>query len=122
MSKKKDIHLGMGQTYMINHLFRLRYAWVRWLANRIYGGIYKRGKMHPIITNVGMIDSQKRFFGNVDVEDGYIITPINWAPSFSMGISSYNKRITFSVAFCEDSYDKRTIEQFLDFIFEELPQ
>jgi len=122
MTKKKDIQLGMGQTYIINQLFRLRYAWVRWLANRIYGGLYKRGKMHPIITNVGMIDSQKRYFGDVDVEDGYIITPINWAPSFSMGISSYNKRITFSIAFCEDSYDKRTIEQFLDLVFEKLPQ
>ncbi len=122
MNKKKDIYLGMGQTYMINNLFKLRYAWVRWLANRIYKGLYRRGKMHPIITNVGQIDSQKRFFGNVDVEDGYIITPINWAPSFSMGISSYNKKISFSIAFCEDSYDKRTIELFLDYIFKELPQ
>jgi len=122
MNMKKDIHLGMGQTYMINNLFKLRYAWVRWLASRIYKGLYRRGKMHPIITNVGRIDSQKRYFGEVDVEDGYIITPINWAPSFSMGISSYNKRISFSIAFCEDSYDKRTVELFLDNIFKELPQ
>lgn len=122
MTKKKDIHLGMGQTYMINNLFKLRYAWVRWIANKIYDGIYRRGKMHPIITNVGRVDAQRRHFGDVDVVDGYIITPINWAPSFSMGISSFNKRISFSVAFCEDSYDKRTIEQFLDLIFEELPQ
>jgi NRPS condensation-like uncharacterized protein len=122
MTKKKDIHLGMGQFYMIDNLFKLRYAWVRWIANRIYKGIYRRGKMHPIITNIGRIDSQKRHFGDVDVEDGHLITPINWAPSFSMGISSFNKKISFSIAFCEDSYDKRTVELFLDYIFEELPQ
>jgi len=58
----------------------------------------------------------------VDIEDAYIITPINWAPSFSMGISSYNKKISLSIGYCADSYDKRTIDLFLDLFLKELPE
>ncbi len=122
MKKKKDIYLGLGQTFVLNNLFRLRYSWVEKLQKRIFKMVYKSGKMHPIVTNVGMVDAKKRHFAEVNVEDGYLITPVNWAPSFSMGISSFNKRITMSIAFCEDSYDKRTIELFLDLIMSELPE
>jgi NRPS condensation-like uncharacterized protein len=105
---------------MINNLFKFRYITVERFATRIYKGLYRKGKMHPIITNVGMIDTIKRNFGSIEVEDAYIITPINWAPSFSMGISSYKKQISLSIGYCEDSYDKRTIECFLDLFIQEL--
>ncbi len=122
MKKKKDIYLGLGQTFVLNNLFRLRYSWIEKLQKGIFKMVYKSGKMHPIVTNVGMVDAKKRHFAEVNVEDGYIITPVNWATSFSMGISSFNKRITMSIAFCEDSYDKRTIELFLDLIMSEFPE
>jgi len=120
MIKKKKIQLGLGLMFMINNLFRFRYITVERFANKIYQGLYRKGKMHPIITNVGMIDSVKRFFGSINVEDAYIITPINWAPNFSMGISSYNKKISLSIGYCEDSYDKLTIELFLELFLDEL--
>ncbi|NHJ84383.1 MAG: hypothetical protein FK734_02915 [Asgard group archaeon] len=120
MRKKKDIHLGLGYCFAMNNIFKLNYKTIEWLANRIYKMIYRSEKMHPIITNVGRIDSNKRNFGSIDVDDAYIITPVNWAPNFSMGISSYNKKITFSIGFCEDSYDSATIKTFLDLIIHEL--
>ncbi|MBN1328394.1 MAG: hypothetical protein JXA54_02865 [Candidatus Heimdallarchaeota archaeon] len=120
MCKKKEIQLGLGLMFMINNLFRFRFITVERFANKIYKRLYKKGKMHPIITNVGIIDSVKRCFGSINVEDAYIITPINWAPSFSMGISSYNKEISLSIGYCEDSYDKRTIELFLELFLTEL--
>ena len=67
-------------------------------------------------------DTQKRNFGNVNVQEAYIVTPINWAPSFSMGISSYNKQITLSIGFCEDSYEMESVESFLDLLMKELPK
>ncbi len=120
MNKKKNIHLGLGLMFMINNLFRFRYVTVERFAKRIYKGLYRKGKMHPIITNVGMIESKERYFGNINIEDAYIVTPINWAPSFSMGISSYNKQINLSIGYCEDSYEKQTIDLFLDLFISEL--
>lgn len=122
MKRKKDIHLGLGQMFAINNIFRLRYSMVEKLTKLYYKRLNKKGKNHPIVTNVGRIDTQKRNFGKVDVQDAYIITPINWAPSFSMGISSYNKQITLSIGFCEDSYEKEAVELFLDLLLKELPK
>ncbi|NHJ46954.1 MAG: hypothetical protein FK733_04120 [Asgard group archaeon] len=107
--------------FAIKNIFRMRYSVVEKLTKWYYGRLYKKGKCHPIITNVGRIDNQKRHFSDVFVKDAYIVTPINWNPSFSMGISSYNKQITLSIGFCEDSYEKQTVEQFLDLLLDELP-
>jgi NRPS condensation-like uncharacterized protein len=122
MKKKREIHLGLGQMFAINNIFRLRYSIVERLTKLYYNRLYKKGKSHPIVTNVGRIDTQKRNFGNINVKDAYIVTPINWAPSFSMGISSYNKQITLSIGFCEDSYEKESVESFLDLLMKELPK
>jgi NRPS condensation-like uncharacterized protein len=121
MIRKKEILLGLGQMFAINNIFRLRYSIVEKLTKWYYGRLYKKGKSHPIITNVGRIDNPKRFFGEVAVEDAYLVTPVNWSPNFSMGISSYDKQITLSIGFCEDSYEKQTVEYFLDLLLKELP-
>jgi len=121
MKKKKKIYLGLGQMFIINNLFRLNYQTTTWLWRQIQKRLRQRKKMHPIITNVGRIESAQRHFGSIEIEDAHIITPVNWAPSFSMGISSYKNKITFSVGFCEDSYATKTVEKFLDLVLAELP-
>ncbi|MHA1743600.1 MAG: hypothetical protein ACTSV6_05045 [Candidatus Heimdallarchaeota archaeon] len=122
MKKKKEIYLGLGQMFVIHNLFRFNYKMTSWGWHRIQKGLRRKNKMHPIITNVGRIEATERHFGSVEIEDAHIITPINWAPSFSMGISSYKKKITLSVGFCEDSYTPATIEKFLDLLLAELPK
>ena len=122
MKKKKEIHLGLGYMYIIKNIFRIRFSFLERIVKMVYNRLTKKGKMHPILTNVGMIDSQKRHFGDVNVIDGYLVTPVNWSPSFSMGISSFDKKLTLSVGFCEDSYSKESVERFLEFIDQQLPK
>ncbi|MFW9924795.1 MAG: hypothetical protein ACFFDW_16055, partial [Candidatus Thorarchaeota archaeon] len=120
--KKKEIYLGLGYMFLIRNIFRMRYSTIEWLVKRFYKSLNKGRKWHPIVTNIGMLDSEKRYLGEVKIIDGYIIPPVNWAPSFSMGVSSFNKQLSLSIGFCEDSYAKSTVEEFLELIDQELPK
>jgi NRPS condensation-like uncharacterized protein len=122
MKRKREIHLGLGNMFAIRHLFKMRYSFLERVTRRLYKRLRRKKRNHPILTNVGILDCEKRNFGSVNVIDGYNITPVNWAPSFSMGMSSFNKKLTLTIGFAEDSYDPETIEHFLDIIDEELPK
>ena len=121
MKKKKEIYFGLGYMFLIRNIFRIRFSFLERIVRRMYKRLVRKGKMHPILTNVGKIDHQKRTFGDVEIIDGYLVTPVNWTPSFSMGISSYNNKLTLSVGFCEDSYSREKVEHFLELIDQELP-
>ncbi len=122
LKRKREIHLGLGNMYAIRHLFKMRYSFLERVTRRLYKRLRRKKRNHPILTNVGILDCEKRNFGPVNVIDGYNITPVNWAPSFSMGMSSFNKRLTLTIGFAEESYDPKTVEYFLDLIDEELPK
>jgi len=122
MKRKREIHLGLGNMYAIRHLFKMRYSFLERITKRLYKRLRRKKRNHPILTNVGILDCEKRNFGSVNVIDGYNITPVNWAPSFSMGMSSFNKKLTLTIGFAEESYDPKTVEYFLDLIDEELPK
>ncbi|MHA1306295.1 MAG: condensation domain-containing protein [Candidatus Heimdallarchaeota archaeon] len=122
MKRKREIHLGLGNMYAIRHLFKMRYSFLERITRRLYKRMVRKKKNHPILTNVGILDCEQRNFGSVNVIDGYNITPVNWAPSFSMGMSSFNKKLTLTIGFAEDSYDPETIEYFLDLVDKELPK
>ncbi|MBD3192596.1 MAG: hypothetical protein GF308_18290 [Candidatus Heimdallarchaeota archaeon] len=76
---------------------------------------------HPVLTNVGLINSDSLDFGEIKAKDSYLITPIVYAPGFIMGIITFKETMTLSIGFCEGSYEKAMIEEFLGFFDKELP-
>ncbi|MHA1156082.1 MAG: condensation domain-containing protein, partial [Candidatus Heimdallarchaeota archaeon] len=122
MKKKKEIYLGLGYMFIINNIFRVRFTILEWIIKRVYKRLMKKGQTYPILTNVGIVDSHKYHFGKANVIDGYLVSPVNWAPSFSMGLSSFNKVLTLSIGYCEDSYTSDVVTEFLDLIDLELPK
>ncbi|MHA1461826.1 MAG: hypothetical protein ACTSQ0_02015, partial [Candidatus Heimdallarchaeota archaeon] len=118
----KEIYLGLGYMFIINNIFRVRFTILEWIIKRVYKRLMKRGQTYPILTNVGIVDSHKYHFGKANVIDGYLVSPVNWAPSFSMGLSSFNKVLTLSIGYCEDSYTSDVVTEFLDLIDLELPK
>ena len=122
MKRKREIHLSLVNIFVIRHLFKMRYSFLERITWRLYKRMRKKKRNHPILTNVGKLDCEKRNFGSVNVVDGFNITPVSWAPSFALGISSFNKKLTLTIGFAEDSYNPKTIEDFLDLVDEELPK
>ena len=45
----------------------------------------------PYLSNLGIIAGQPLKFGSAVAEDGYMTGPINYAPFFYMGVSTYNE-------------------------------
>lgn len=74
----------------------------------------------PLITNFGVIADKPVMFGHLQAEDGYMVSPIMYAPFFAMGVSTYLNRLTFSIGYHTPGTSREKVEQFLCRISEEL--
>lgn len=67
-----------------------------------------------------MIADEPIQFGEVQAEDGYMISPIMYAPFFSMGASFYNGRLTFMIGYHTPDTSKEKVEKFLESVVNQL--
>ncbi|MEJ8302659.1 hypothetical protein [Saccharibacillus sacchari] len=74
----------------------------------------------PILSNFGILFSEKLFLGEVVVEDAYLVSPYVQAPSFMLGVSCYNQKITFTVTYDSLMTSMREVELLLNTIAAEL--
>lgn len=75
----------------------------------------------PILTNIGKLDPEKLSYPDAKILDAYITASVFYHPTFSMAVSSYEKRLTFSIGFKGSESDKEIAEKFLDNFERELP-
>ncbi len=75
--------------------------------------------MH-LLTNFGVIAEEPVRFGNLQAEDGYMTSPIMYAPLFAMGASIYLNRLSFSIGYHMPGTSREMVEQFLKKFGEEL--
>lgn len=59
-------------------------------------------------------------FGDVQAQDGYITSPIMYAPFFTMGASSYNGILTFTIGYHSPDTTQEKVEQFLESVVNQL--
>jgi NRPS condensation-like uncharacterized protein len=64
------------------------------------------------LSNFGVISSEPLYFGEVPVEEAYLVTPVFKAPSFMLGASTYQGKLTFTAGYCEPEVRIEDVKQF----------
>ena len=67
----------------------------------------------PLLTNVGIINPADINFNNIPVENSYITGVVSYGNYFSMGYSTFNKEMSFSIGFCGNDVQKHKVDTFL---------
>ncbi|MED1407087.1 condensation protein, partial [Bacillus mycoides] len=93
---------------------------VKEMYNQQYEQALQMGMTLPLLTNFGAIADEPIKFGEVQAEDGYMTSPIMYAPFFSMGASSYNGILTFTIGYHTPDTSKEKVEQFLKNVVNQL--
>jgi len=68
----------------------------------------------PLLTNIGIIDPADINFNNIPVENSYITGVISYGNYFSMGYSTFNEEMTFSIGFCGNDLQKQKVNAFIN--------
>jgi len=74
----------------------------------------------PYLSNLGIIAGQPLKFGSAVAEDGYMTGPINYAPFFYMGVSTYNEVLTLAVGYHTPAISEKEVNRLLDVMVREL--
>lgn len=76
------------------------------------------GKCTPMLSNIGVISPL--YFGQIPADDVLVFGPTLSAPGFMLGVSTYGKRLTFEVSYCEPAHRKEEVEALIGFMEQEL--
>ncbi len=76
---------------------------------------------HPVISNLGVIDSEVVDFGGPGVKDVHFIGPLLYPPNIGVGVYTFRGRLNLSLNYPSSAVDHRIMEHFLDRFLKELP-
>ena len=76
----------------------------------------------PIMSNMGAIPDNCKFFGNFVAKDGYLVSPVMYSPGFMLGVSSFGDALTLTIGFSEESIQIENIQKFMKLIVSELEE
>jgi NRPS condensation-like uncharacterized protein len=116
----KNHHPGIGSAFFIKNLMKLKYARLQKVFKKRIEKDIETRTTQPVVTNVGLIRAKQFIFEDQKPTDGYMITPIMNAPGFILGILTFEKRMTISFGYYEDSYDSAVVKKFLALFKKEL--
>ncbi|QDQ02376.1 hypothetical protein FOH38_18905 [Lysinibacillus fusiformis] len=81
---------------------------------------HESGKSSPLFSNMGIIADYPLKFGNVAINDLYIVSPAAFTPGLIFAFGTYNKAITITISYYEPLNRKKDVEHFLDLFIKEL--
>lgn len=73
----------------------------------------RSGKSTINLSNFGVVSWEPLYFGEIAAEDAYMVAPVFKAPSFMLGASTYQNKLTFTVGFCEPEIREEDVKRFL---------
>ncbi|CUB43678.1 hypothetical protein BN2127_JRS4_04313 [Bacillus cereus] len=120
MDKIKSQNPGLSSAAGMELLAGMKLSVVKEMYNQQYEQVLQMGMALPLLTNFGVIADEPIQFGEVQAEDGYMISPIMYAPFFSMGASFYNGRLTFMIGYHTPDTSKEKVEKFLESVVNQL--
>lgn len=89
--------------------------------NETSSQVYAATTQDPMNYLIGLLSSdQPPKFGASEAMDGYMATPITYAPFFCMGASTYNGVLTLSVGFHTPGISEEEINSLMDVMMREL--
>jgi Uncharacterized protein containing a NRPS condensation (elongation) domain len=115
MNKKKEAHAEMNRITQIAVLSRI-----------IPYGKLKEKLMNmrmppiPLVTNIGIIKQADVNFNDVPVEDAFVTGAISFEDYFSMGFSTFQNVITFSIGYSGGDEQEQKVKVFLNDLKTEL--
>lgn len=109
MNRKKTAHAEMNRILQIAVVSKfLPYVKLKeQLLNRKFPPV-------PLVTNVGIIDGADISFGNLVAEDAFITGAISLEDNFSMGYSTFQKCMTFSIGYVGGDLQEKKVKSFLN--------
>ncbi len=108
MNKKKGEHSEMNRIMQISLLSKF-------MAYSKLKEVMMNVKMPPIplVTNVGIINPDDINFNKIPVENAFITGAISLDDNFSMGYSTFQKEITFSIGYTGGEVQQFKVNEFL---------
>ncbi|MCX2824577.1 condensation domain-containing protein [Bacillus pseudomycoides] len=120
MDKIKSQNPGLSSAAGMELLAGIKLSAVKEIYKQQYEQALQMGMALPLLTNFGVIADEPIKFGEVQAEDGYMTSPIMYAPFFTMGASSYNGRLTFTIGYHTPDTSKEKVDQFLESVVNQL--
>jgi NRPS condensation-like uncharacterized protein len=120
MDKVKSQNLGLSSAAGMELLAGMNLSAVKEMYKQQYEQALQMGMALPLLTNFGVIAEEPIRFGEIQAEDGYMTSPIMYAPFFTMGAGSYNGRLSFTIGYYTPGTSKEHVEQFLNQVVNEL--
>ena len=74
----------------------------------------------PLVTNIGIIKQADVNFNDVPVEDAFVTGAISFEDYFSMGFSTFQNVITFSIGYSGGDEQEQKVKVFLNDLKTEL--
>ena len=120
MDKIKSQNPGLSSAAGMELLAGMNLSAVKEMYKQQYEQALQMGMALPLLTNFGVIAEEPIRFGEIEAEEGYMTSPIMYAPFFTMGASSYNGRLTLTIGYHTPDTSKEKVEQFLNHVVNEL--
>jgi NRPS condensation-like uncharacterized protein len=109
MNKKKEAHAEMNRISQISVLSKfIPYAKLREQLMKL------KMPAVPLVTNIGIIDQTDINFNNIPVEDAFVTGAISLEDYFSMGYSTFQKVMTFSIGYQGGEVQVNKVKDFLN--------
>lgn len=119
MNKLKHDYSGLESAAGLEYLFSKGFAYMEKYMTESAAQSKKNNVTFPLLSNFGVLD--KYHFGELEMVNGYITSPIIYPPGFMLGATTFNEEITLSIGYCGQVNSKQ-INEFLDSYVEGLPE
>jgi NRPS condensation-like uncharacterized protein len=90
------------------------------IVDRYLTGYFRRGKINPIVSNVGIIDIDRLQFGEANTMCAFPLGPITRAPLFMLCFGSYRDTLWFTASFIDGESRKEQVDNFFGLMENEL--
>lgn len=120
MDSKKKNNPGLMSALYGEMAFKLGFANLQIMARRTIRNYFKTGKLHPTISNLGIIDHERLLFHDVNVIDTFGFSPAAPSPGILVIFSSFRNKITFSISYRGEEKMGQLVNNLLDLMVNEL--
>jgi NRPS condensation-like uncharacterized protein len=121
MARQKLECIGLSAFPMIALANKcLPLSWNRKVFEKVMARAFKRGKVTPSFTNMGLIDDAQLNFGHIKVRDAFLVPPIVKPPYWAAGVSGFKDSLTLSSGFCASAIDTQRVDGLFNLMVSEL--
>jgi NRPS condensation-like uncharacterized protein len=120
MNSIKSSTPGLSTALFREMVFRFGPTIGQHIVDRYLTDYFRRGKINPIVSNVGVIDIGRLQFGEANTTCAFPLGPITRAPLFMLCFGSYQDTLWFTASFIDGESRKEQVDSFFGLMENEL--